>query len=54
MKPNIKLIPLSFINDKDEILKQIRNSVVFAYLFDNFKETTLNSYIETTQYGYTA
>jgi type I restriction enzyme S subunit len=54
MKPTIKFIPLSFINNKDELLKQIRNSVIFAYLFEEFKETTLNSYIETTQYGYTA
>lgn len=54
MKPQIKFIPLSFINSDDEILKQIRNSVVFAHLFERFKTTSLKSYLESTQYGYTA
>ncbi len=54
MKPEIKFIPLSFINSKDEILKQIKNSVVFAYLFENYETTSLSSYLETTQYGFTA
>lgn len=51
---SFKFIPLSFINSNDEILKQIRNSVVFAHLFEQFKTTSLKSYLENTQYGYTA
>jgi type I restriction enzyme, S subunit len=54
MAIEIKFIPLSFINRDDEILKQIKNTVLFSYLFQNFKETSLNQYLESTQYGYTA
>ena len=50
----IKFIPLSFINSHEEILKQIKNTVLIAHLFDQYKETTLEYYLESTQYGYTA
>ncbi|MDQ3749017.1 MAG: restriction endonuclease subunit S [Acidobacteriota bacterium] len=53
MKPQIKFIPLSFINSNDEIIKQIKNTVVFSHLLETCQETTLNNYIETTQYGFT-
>lgn len=51
---SLKFIPLSFITSKDEIIKQIKNTVVFSYLFETCKEITLSDYIETTQYGFTA
>ncbi|NCP84235.1 MAG: hypothetical protein GW823_04920 [Bacteroidetes bacterium] len=47
-------VPLSFMTSKDEILHQIKNSILFSYLFENFEETTLSYYLESTQYGYTA
>lgn len=51
---SLKFIPLSFITSNDEIIKQIKNTVVFSHLFETCKETTLSNYIETTQYGFTA
>jgi type I restriction enzyme, S subunit len=51
---SLKFIPLSFITSNDDIIKQIKNTVVFSHLFETCKETTLNNYIETTQYGFTA
>lgn len=51
---SLKFIPLSFITSKDEIIKQIKNTVVFSHLFETCEETTLNNYIESTQYGFTA
>lgn len=47
-------VPLSFITSKDEILHQIKNSIMFSYLLDKYEETTLSNYLESTQYGYTA
>ncbi len=54
MSMDIKFIPLSFINSSEEILKQIKNTVLFSFLFKQYEETTLEHYLETTQYGYTA
>src|SRR5688572_7187969 len=55
MTKDYQYIELSFISDYEEIKKQIRNTVAISFLFDKgFKETTLHSYIEATQYGYTA
>jgi type I restriction enzyme S subunit len=54
MGVEIKYIPLSFINTEEEILKQIKNTVLFSYLFQTFEETSLNYYLESTQYGYNA
>ena len=54
MSVALKFTPLSFINSSEEILKQIKNTVVFSYLFNQFEETTLDHYVESTQYGYTA
>ncbi|MGI8670856.1 MAG: restriction endonuclease subunit S [Aridibacter sp.] len=51
---SLKFIPLSFISSNDEIIKQIRNTVVFSHLFEANEETTLKSYVENTQYGFTA
>lgn len=51
---SLKFIPLSFITSNDEIIKQIKNTVVFSHLFETCKETTLSNYIENTQYGFTA
>jgi type I restriction enzyme S subunit len=54
MSIEIKYIPLTFINTDDEMLKQIKNTVLFSYLFQNFEETSLLHYLQSTQYGYTA
>src|SRR6266851_3258720 len=49
---SLKFIPLSFITSNDEIIRQIKNTVVFSHLFETCKETTFSHYIETTQYGF--
>ncbi|WP_396156984.1 hypothetical protein [Flavobacterium macrobrachii] len=54
MRVEIKYIPLSFITTDEEILKQIKNTVLFSHLFQSFESTSLNFYLESTQYGYTA
>ncbi len=51
---SLKFIPLSFITSNEEIIKQIKNTVVFSYLFETCKETAFSNYIETTHYGFTA
>jgi type I restriction enzyme, S subunit len=51
---SLKFIPLTFITSNDEIIRQIKNTVVFSHLFETCQETTFNNYIETTQYGFTA
>jgi len=53
MNLNVNFIPLSFITDKEEILKQIKNSVLFSHLLGKYEETTLNYYLDSTQYGFT-
>ncbi|MCX6121813.1 MAG: restriction endonuclease subunit S [Ignavibacteriales bacterium] len=54
MKPQIKYIPLSFLTSETEIKKQLRNTVVFSHLLDQYETTTLSNYLVNSQYGYTA
>lgn len=54
MSLDIKYLPLTFITSDQEILRQLRNTVLFSFLDKKYKETTLENYIESTQYGYTA
>ncbi|MCF1714419.1 restriction endonuclease subunit S [Flavihumibacter sp. RY-1] len=54
MSVDLKFIPLTFITSNEEILKQIKNTVLFSYLLSKNEETSLNYYLETTQYGFTA
>ncbi|MBL7769301.1 MAG: restriction endonuclease subunit S [Flavipsychrobacter sp.] len=54
MSVDLKFIPLTFITSNEEILKQIKNTVLFSYLLNKNEETSLNYYLETTQYGFTA
>jgi len=51
---SLKFIPLSFITSNDEIIRQIKNTVVFSHLYETCEETFFSNYIETTQYGFTA
>jgi type I restriction enzyme S subunit len=51
---SLKFIPLTFITSNDEIIRQIKNTVVFSHLFETCEETFFSNYIETTQYGFTA
>ncbi len=54
LKLETKYFPLSFINTEEEVLKQIKNTFIFSYLLDKYDETTLQNYLVSTQYGYTA
>jgi len=54
MRPKINIIPLTFIKSKEEVLKLIKNTIIFDYLFEEQQETNLNYYLDSTQYGYTA
>ena len=55
MSLNFKFIPLTFIKEEDEILKQIRNTIILRYFFDkNESVVKLSHLIEGTQYGYNA
>ncbi len=52
---NFEYVPLTFISDKDEIKKQIRNTLILIHLFEKYKKPVpLNKLIEGTQYGYNA
>jgi type I restriction enzyme S subunit len=52
---NFSFVPLTFINSESEILRQIRNTTVFSYLFEKYDFTkNLSELIENTQYGYNA
>lgn len=51
---NIRYFELTFINDLDEIKKQIRNTILFLYLSEKHGLTILNDYLDGTQYGFTA
>jgi type I restriction enzyme S subunit len=51
---NTRYVELTFINDLEEIKKQIRNTVLFLYLAEKYKLCFLSDYLEDTQYGYTA
>jgi type I restriction enzyme, S subunit len=54
MSLNVNFVPLSFITSDVEILKQIKNSVLISHLLEQCGETTLNCYLDSTQYGFTA
>lgn len=54
MNFKVNFIPLSFINSEAEILNLIRNTFLFSSLFNKYEEVTLNHYLESTQYGFTA
>ena len=50
MSIDVKFIPLTFINTNEEILRQIKNSVLFSFLLSQHEETALEYYLESTQY----
>jgi type I restriction enzyme S subunit len=55
MSLSFKFIPLTFLNDENEIKKQIRNTIILKYFFDRNSETVhLKDLITGTQYGYNA
>lgn len=54
MSLEIKFVPLSFITEDEEVLNQIKNTVLFSHLLRSHEETILSHYLESTQYGYTA
>lgn len=55
MSLKFKFIPLTFLKDEEEIKKQIRNTIILRYLFEqNNLTTSLAKVIEGTQYGYNA
>lgn len=54
-KLNFEYVPLTFISDKQEIKKQIRNTIILIYLFEKYKNPVrLEDLIVSTQYGYNA
>lgn len=55
MSLSFKFIPLTFLNDENEIKKQIRNTIILKYFFGRNSETVhLKDLITGTQYGYNA
>lgn len=55
MSLSFKFIPLTFLNDDDEIKKQIRNTIILKYFFERNSDTVhLEDLITCTQYGYNA
>ncbi len=54
-KLNFEFVPLTFITNKEEIKKQIKNTLILIHLFEKYNDpTTLKNLIEGTQYGYNA
>jgi len=52
---NFDYVPLTFISDKQEIKKQIRNTLILIHLFEKYNNPVrLEKLIEGTQYGYNA
>lgn len=52
---HFEYVPLTFISDKEEIKKQIRNTLILIHLFEKYKSPVrLEKLIEGTQYGYNA
>jgi type I restriction enzyme S subunit len=48
-------VPLTFINDQEEIKKQIRNTLILIHLFEKYNNPVrLEQLIEGTQYGFNA
>jgi type I restriction enzyme, S subunit len=55
MPQSYQYIELSFINDSEEIKRQIINTVAIAFLLnEGYEATSLSTYLDSTQYGYTA
>lgn len=55
MSLSFKFIPLTFLNDENEIKRQIRNTIILKYFFERNSETVhLEDLITGTQYGYNA
>jgi type I restriction enzyme, S subunit len=54
-KLNFDYVPLTFISDKEEIKKQIRNTLILIHLFEKYNSPVrLENLIQGTQYGYNA
>lgn len=54
-KLNFDYVPLTFISDREEIKKQIRNTLILIHLFEKYNSPVrLENLIEGTQYGYNA
>lgn len=54
-KLNFDYVPLTFISNKQEIKKQIRNTLILIHLFEKYNAPVrLENLIEGTQYGYNA
>lgn len=54
-KTKFEYVPLTFINDQEEIKKQIRNTLILIHLFEKYNSPVrLEKLIEGTQYGYNA
>jgi|GEM_PF-942830 len=54
-KLNFEYVPLTFISNKEEIKKEIKNTLILIHLFEKYnKPTLLKNLIEGTQYGYNA
>lgn len=54
-KLDFEYVPLTFINDKEEIKKQIKNTLILIHLIEKYKQPVrLENLIEGTQYGYNA
>lgn len=54
-KLNFDYVPLTFVSDKEEIKKQIRNTLILIHLFEKYNSPVrLEKLIEGTQYGYNA
>ena len=53
MKP-ISFVDLTFVTDLEEIKRQLRNTVTFVHLSENYPLVPLSEYLDSTQYGYTA
>lgn len=52
---NFDYVPLTFINDQEEIKKQIRNTLILIYLLEKYNTPVrLENLIEGTQYGFNA
>jgi type I restriction enzyme S subunit len=52
---NFDYVPLTFINDQEEIKKQIRNTLILIHLVEKYNNPVrLEQLIEGTQYGYNA
>jgi type I restriction enzyme S subunit len=55
MSLNFKYIPLTFLNDLEQIKEQVKNTIILSHFFDKNKdEVKLEKLIEGTQYGYNA